>query len=190
MSNKPSKSKSMLLTKGKVIDKFWFLISGTTIDPSWNNQSRAWRSSLTPAWETQLLSGSLLKSLEGGSPRWTRQACQVDLKPINKPFCQESCGLSSCSPNNNCGIPRKEDQQLSLEVGGPSLHPQQLPCMGQVMHCSYSSMDSLKSSRCNAQEKPFSIEIPRTTMCHQPRLEWRQERSARKRRQWRWQSHV
>lgn len=101
MSNRLSKSKSMVLTKGKVIEKLCVLISGTTkFEPSWDNQSRAWRSSLTPAWAIQLLFGGLLKSLEGGSPRWTRQACPVDLKLTKKPFCQELCGLYSCSPNN------------------------------------------------------------------------------------------
>lgn len=69
------------------------------------------------------------KSLEGGSPRRTGQACLVDLKPgsTNTPVLWPLV----CSPNN-FGIPRNKDQELSYEVVGP----QQLHCN---MQCNVSS---------------------------------------------------
>lgn len=68
----------MLLTKGKVTDKFWILFSGTTIRSILEQPVK----SLEKLFDSRLRDSasilSLLKSLEGSSPRWTRWACPVD----------------------------------------------------------------------------------------------------------------
>ena len=95
MSFKPSKSRSMVLKKGKVIEKFSFFISGTVI-PTITEQpvKSLGKLFLTPAWKTLPPSRSPTKNLELGSPRLTSLVCLVDLKPgsTSIPSCPESCG--------------------------------------------------------------------------------------------------
>ncbi len=81
MSFKPSKSRSMVLKKGKVVNKFHFSVSGTVI-PTITEQPVK---SLGKLFDSSLKDSAAIqnsnKNLELGSPRLTSPVCLVDLKP-------------------------------------------------------------------------------------------------------------
>ncbi len=173
MSFKPSKSRSMVLKKGKVVDKFHFSVSGTVIPTITEQPVKSLGSSLTPAWKTLPPSRTPTKNLELGSPRLTSPVYLVDLKPGSTsiyPAPSLVAHADLCSPNDNSWVPRKEDQWLSSEVARPSPQLPALHCMGLVTSCSCPSVASQKNLRWYAPEKPYSTGTPGTARCHQPAL--------------------
>lgn len=79
VSFEPSKLRSVVQKGRKLIDKFRFSFPGAVLKTSWNNLSRVWESSLTPAWKTLIPSGSSTKYFERGSPKLTSPVYLKDL---------------------------------------------------------------------------------------------------------------
>ncbi len=94
MSFKLSKSRSMVLKKGKVVDKFRFSISGTVIPTITEQPVKSLGKLFDSSLKTLPPSRTPTKNLELGSPRLTSPVCLVDLKPGSTSFlsCPKSCG--------------------------------------------------------------------------------------------------
>lgn len=119
MSFKTSKSRPMVLKKGKVIDKLPSVraFGATSQEPGKALWLQPERLSCCPE-VLEELGGWLTKEDRSGLPgRFEAWIYQYTILP-------RVLWPPVCSPNNNFGIPRKKDQQLSTEVVGP----QQLHC--------------------------------------------------------------
>ena len=167
--DKPSKSRLMVLRKGKVIDKFCFSISGTVISSNTKQPVK----SLGKHFDSGIRDSAATQKSNEELGAWVTKVDKSVLSGRFKAWIYQHFILPQILwPLLIYAVPVTTDQlsrSMAFSRSGwafPAASPAHLwdTLMGRVTFCSYRSVASLESSWWLAPEKPSSTG---TVRCHQ-----------------------